>query len=136
MVFPYPLCPKGKHIYLTDPVLSWLFYNQLRYSLFHWVILLFRIFKTLSIPNRKNKKTLKTWIVINPKNLDCDKTQKRKFRQFKFWQNLKHSFGKNKMTPQQPMRFTLGSVLWCSNVWNNWVVWYVMKQIWKVLGQI
>ena len=56
------------------------------------------------------KKKSKTQIVIK---------LKIKFWQLNFWLNLKQYFGKNNLTPLQPMICTLGSVLRSCNVFNK-----------------
>ena len=81
--------------------------------------------KTQSVKKKKKLwQNSMTKIVMNLKNFSSDKTKKynsEKNRKLKFWRKKtisdKRSFGRNNMTPWQPMRFTQGSLLRSRNVY-------------------
>ena len=70
--------------------------------------------------NKNSDKKLSLW--QNPKNPDSDKIQLKSWK-LNFWKKtLKKSFGKNTLTPQQPMRFSRGSLLQSCDVFYCWCV--------------
>ena len=73
-----------------------------------------KIFLQLKNPNFRKAQKIKSWHNAKTQIMTKIKLwQKSKLNswQLNFWQNFEKSFGKNNLTPRQPMRCTLGSIL-------------------------